>query len=480
MSAGLSTLPRSRTAPSHAATTSPLGSRLEAWADREGFGAIPALPETVAAYLAERAANGLSPASLRLDRPAIRYHHTEAGHANPADNEGVRRVLRGLTRRAAREGRTPRQAAALTEEGLAAIRATAHLRRTGPGGRTDRASPARLRGQVDIALVSVMRDRHASALRSRRAHVGPTWRFGATGPPASPSAAPRATRTAQGPLCTLGEPPRRSFGRSIVQTPRPKPRSSDSVPVGPCRTGSPQQQRLRGWWAVFRDTHPGSGWLVTWWPRARESLPSKSPDAGLPPKCPPTTPALSWPRREPWRGSTGRIKLTLHGSLATKPVIASHAHPKSAGRHDLSGPLGSAVEGPASVIPAGRPLLVPCPSERCPARSSAGPAEPRCESSAGSPPPTGCSAPGARSNGPASANSAPPRRLPSPPPRAPTGTGVSRGQNHSGNPRTAHSKDSVHPLASLQNSPMEAARSALCQLAQPELAARTLLACFGN
>ena len=115
--------------------------RFEAWADREGVCPIPALPETVAAYLAERAANGLSPASLRLDRAAIRYHHTDAGHANPADNEGVRRVLRGLTRRAAREGRTPRQAAALTEEGLAAIRATAHLRR-----RTGRSNRAGQRG----------------------------------------------------------------------------------------------------------------------------------------------------------------------------------------------------------------------------------------------------------------------------------------------------------------------------------------------
>ena len=50
------------------------------------------------------AADGLSPASLRVDRAAIRYHHSEAGHANPADNEGVRRVVRGLTRRAADEG----------------------------------------------------------------------------------------------------------------------------------------------------------------------------------------------------------------------------------------------------------------------------------------------------------------------------------------------------------------------------------------
>ena len=81
--------------------------RFEAWADRESLGSIPALPETVAAYLAERAANGLSPASLRLDRAAIRYHHTDAGHANPADNEGVRRVLRGLTRRRGARGSHP-------------------------------------------------------------------------------------------------------------------------------------------------------------------------------------------------------------------------------------------------------------------------------------------------------------------------------------------------------------------------------------
>ena len=83
----------------------------------------------------------------------------------------MRRVLRGLTRRATREGRTPIQAAALTEEGLGAIRATAQLRRTGPGGRTERASKARRRGLVDIALASVMRD--AMLRRSEAAAL--TW-----------------------------------------------------------------------------------------------------------------------------------------------------------------------------------------------------------------------------------------------------------------------------------------------------------------
>ena len=145
--------------------------RFSLWADREGLTAMPAMPETVAAYLAERAADGLSPASLRMDRAAIRYHHAEAGHANPADSQGVRRVLRGLTRRAAYEGRTPKQAAALTASGLDAICRTADLRRTGPSGRTERASTARRRGRVDIALVSVMRD--AMLRRSEAAAL--TW-----------------------------------------------------------------------------------------------------------------------------------------------------------------------------------------------------------------------------------------------------------------------------------------------------------------
>ena len=222
--------------------------RFEAWADREGLSPIPALPETVAAYLAERAANGLAPASLRLDRAAIRHHHTDAGHANPADNEGVRRVLRGLTRRAASEGRTPKQAAALTQEGLAAIRETAQqgagAHGTGRSNRAGQQGPPPRSGGYRPRIGHA--GRHAAALRGRGAHVGRRGVSERRVPPASPSAAPRATRTAQGPPFTLGERPRQSFGRSIVRAPPRKPRSSDSVPVGPCRIGSPQQPRLRG------------------------------------------------------------------------------------------------------------------------------------------------------------------------------------------------------------------------------------------
>lgn len=146
--------------------------RFQRWAHGAELESNPAMPQTVAAYLAERAASGLSMSSLRLDRAAIRHYHAQAEHANPADSEGVRRVLRGLARRAALEGRTPKQAAALTAGGLAAICATAHLPRSGPSGRTERADAARRRGQVDVALVSVMRD----ALLRRSEAAALTWK----------------------------------------------------------------------------------------------------------------------------------------------------------------------------------------------------------------------------------------------------------------------------------------------------------------
>ena len=68
--------------------------------------------------------------------------------------KGARRVLRGLTRQAACEGRTPRQATALTEGGAGRDPCDCPSAARG----TERAGTAHLRGQVDIALVSVMRD----------------------------------------------------------------------------------------------------------------------------------------------------------------------------------------------------------------------------------------------------------------------------------------------------------------------------------
>ena len=219
--------------------------RFQMWADREGLSAIPALPETVAAYLAKRADNGLTPASLRMDRAAIRYHHTKAGHANPADNEGVRRVLRGLTRRAACEGRTPRQAAAPRRKVW-----PRSARLPICGARDRAAETSGLAGPTSaVRWMSRYYRLCGTALLRRAKAAALTWadvEFRSDGSArVTVSAAPRATKTAQGPLCRLGEPPQRLFGRSIVRTPPRKPRSSASVPVGPCRIGSQPPQRLR-------------------------------------------------------------------------------------------------------------------------------------------------------------------------------------------------------------------------------------------
>ena len=132
--------------------------RFAAWCEVEGHVALPASPQVVAAYLVDRATAGLSVASLRLDRAGVRHHHATAGLDSPTANEGVKRVLKGLTRQAARSGHTPRQAAALTLEGVAAIRATASIPRSGPTGRTESPEQARRRGIIDVALASTMLD----------------------------------------------------------------------------------------------------------------------------------------------------------------------------------------------------------------------------------------------------------------------------------------------------------------------------------
>ena len=64
-------------------------------------------------------------------------------------------ALRGIARTI---GAAQRQAAPLTAEGLAAIRATAHLPRRGKGGSMETAGFARRRGLVDVAIASMIRD----------------------------------------------------------------------------------------------------------------------------------------------------------------------------------------------------------------------------------------------------------------------------------------------------------------------------------
>ena len=131
----------------------------QAWADEHDARTLPAHPAHVAAYLTHRAANGAKMPTVRMAASAIAAAHKKSGLDNPCLSPLVKSVVRGLARQAAQAGRAgQKQAAALTRDALAAIRATACGRRTGSTGRMESAARATRRGLVDIALCTVMSD----------------------------------------------------------------------------------------------------------------------------------------------------------------------------------------------------------------------------------------------------------------------------------------------------------------------------------
>ena len=130
--------------------------RFAEWARVRGVRALPADPAHVAAYLAERIEKEAHrPATLRTAASAVAFIHRAARMDDPCAAPEVRRTLSGATRKA---GRRQKQAAALTAEALALIRATAYKPRPGRGGRMESRETARRRGSVDVAMISLMRD----------------------------------------------------------------------------------------------------------------------------------------------------------------------------------------------------------------------------------------------------------------------------------------------------------------------------------
>ena len=125
-----------------------------AWADVHGYQSLPALDETLGAYLTVLAGQGQALASIRQAKGAVVKAHQLAGLPNPA-GPVTAAALRGIGRTI---GAAQRQAAPLTAEGLAAIRATAHLPRLGKGGLMETPGFARRRGAADVAIASVIRD----------------------------------------------------------------------------------------------------------------------------------------------------------------------------------------------------------------------------------------------------------------------------------------------------------------------------------
>ena len=140
------------------------------WAVGRSIRALPADPGQVAAYLAERIEeHGHKPATLRAAAAAIAFVHRTAGQNDPCASPEVKRTLRSAIRKA---GRSQKQADALTTEVLTAIQSTACKPRRGRGGRFESRETARCRGNLDIALISLMRD---GMLRVSEAAVL-TWR----------------------------------------------------------------------------------------------------------------------------------------------------------------------------------------------------------------------------------------------------------------------------------------------------------------
>ena len=67
----------------------------QGWCDEVGLQSLPAEPLTVARYLAVRAGDGASIATMRLATSAIAKAHEWAGHESPSKDRGVRASLKG-------------------------------------------------------------------------------------------------------------------------------------------------------------------------------------------------------------------------------------------------------------------------------------------------------------------------------------------------------------------------------------------------
>lgn len=68
------------------------------WCQGKGVSALPARPESVAAYLAAEAARGMKAATISRRVAAIRHAHKLAGHEPPTNVETVKATVRGIRR----------------------------------------------------------------------------------------------------------------------------------------------------------------------------------------------------------------------------------------------------------------------------------------------------------------------------------------------------------------------------------------------
>jgi len=93
-----------------------------AWCDAEKVGALPASPETVAAFLSAEADAGRKVATLEQRLAAIRWAHEAAGLESPTKAKLVSAALKGIRRKL---GVAPNRKAPATADRLAAMAACA-------------------------------------------------------------------------------------------------------------------------------------------------------------------------------------------------------------------------------------------------------------------------------------------------------------------------------------------------------------------
>src|SRR5262249_43096749 len=104
--------PRFRPRMSPALPTSPVSTRPRApgkpteatfassptWCRTRDVSPLPALPESVAAFLVFQGESGLAASTISRRGAAVRYAHKLAGHEPPTNSEAVKATLRGIRR----------------------------------------------------------------------------------------------------------------------------------------------------------------------------------------------------------------------------------------------------------------------------------------------------------------------------------------------------------------------------------------------
>ena len=125
------------------------------WTLQQGMVRLPASPNSVATYLADRHRRGVSLSAIRVSAAAISAVHRLWGFRSPTHTESVRSTLKQLTHS---DRRPTISIQPLTDRAVIAIQNAALTRRIGRGGFREKRSRARRRGRVDIALIRLLKD----------------------------------------------------------------------------------------------------------------------------------------------------------------------------------------------------------------------------------------------------------------------------------------------------------------------------------